>query len=196
MYNLNESEQENLYKAIFYCNISELKSLCKNLNIQPYGEKLDFIKNIFQFVTTGASNPVPVMPTASKAKKYCHYPLAPDILIVHGAFKNDLQTRIFLKSLIGKHFHYTAFGIDWIKAHWLAGTPPTYQEFATYWQKEFSNRQITKAPMKDEWAYLKFVDRYKKSCPQASQSDAIKAWKKHREEQVAIVRKILYKTHF
>lgn len=191
MKQLTEIEKSTLYKALFYLSVSELKSLCTKLAIQPHGEKIDLIENIQQFITTGKPTTAPIMPSSSKAQSKKNYPLAPETLILYGNFKNDLKTRIFLKSLIGNHFHYTAFGIDWIKTHWLAGTPPTYQQFANYWQQEFSHRQIEKPAMKPEWAYLNFVDQYKKDLPYASKTETIYAWKIYREKQVNLVKKIL-----
>jgi len=192
MYALNEVQKETLYKALFHLKIKELKNLCRKLSIQPHGEKTEFIENIYQFVTTGKPTQPRIIPSNSKSKPKMIYRLTPDALILYGAFKNDLKTRIFFKKLIGDHFHYTAFGIDWIKERWLTGTPPTYVEFADYWQKEYTQRKSTPAPMKPEWAYLNYLDRYKKSNPHASKSESMDAWKIYQQEQVTIVENILH----
>ncbi len=189
--NLDETKKTTLHQALFYANVAELKNICKKLNIQPHGEKIDLIENVYQFITTGKTTKPPIIPNISKAQPKTLYPLHPETLILYGAFKNDLTTRNFFKQLIGSHFHYTAFGIDWIKAHWLAGTPQTYQQFAIYWQQEFEHRQTEKARMKPEWAYLNFLDRYQKKQPHALKSEGILAWKKYREEQVKIIENIL-----
>lgn len=191
MKEITKIEISTLYQALFYLNINQLKDLCKQLKIQPHGEKIDLIENIQQFITTGKPTTAPIIPTVSKAQPKKIYPLAADTLILQGAFKNDLKTRVFLKKLIGDHFHYTAFGIDWIKAQWLIGTPPTYQQFATYWQQEYTHRQKEKPAMKPEWAYLNFLDQYKKDLPYASKAEAIYAWKIYQQKQVDIVQKIL-----
>jgi len=140
MYRLDTNQQQKLNCALFYLKVKELKNLCQRYSIEPHGEKIDLIKNIYQFVTTGKPTIAPVIPNISKAKKNILYSLNLETLILYGNFKNDLKTRIFFKSLIGNHFHYTAFGIDWIKKNWFAGTPPTYGEFAIYWQKEHTHR--------------------------------------------------------
>ena len=49
-----------------------------------------------------------------RVRKGKKYPLQPKTKILIGAYKNDLATRLFFKELIGDHFHFTTFGIDWI----------------------------------------------------------------------------------
>ena len=50
---------------------------------------------------------------------------------------------------------------------------------------------MCKAPMKTEWAYLNFLDRYQKQHPTASKAQAIAAWKIEREQHVDKVKKLL-----
>lgn len=111
--------------------------------------------------------------------------------MLKGSFKNDLKTRMFLKELIGNYFHYTAYGIDWIKDRWMQGLPPTYEQFAAYWQNEYLARKTTKAALKPEWAYLNFLDRYQKHHPTGSKKDAIVAWNIERQLHVDTVKKML-----
>jgi len=188
---LNFNEQQELFTALLYCNISELKNICIHFELPTQGEKIKLIENIQLYVTTEKIAIHQEIPASSKAQPKTIYPLTPNTLMLKGSFKNDLKTRIFLKSLIGNHFHYTAYGIDWIKNLWMQGTPPTYAQFAVYWQSEHEARQTTKAAMKPEWAYLNFLDRYKKTYPAASKSQAIASWKIERKIYVEKVKTIL-----
>jgi len=188
---LNIDQQKELFPALLYLNMRELKNMSLHFRLPIQNEKIKLIESIELYLTTGKITTQQQIPTASKAKPKTVYPLAPETIILKGSFTNDLKTRIFLKSLIGNHFHYTAYGIDWIKEQWVQGTPPTYAQFATYWQQEYQKRQITKAPMKVEWAYLNFLDRYQKQHPTASKSQAIGAWKIERAVQVEKIKKIL-----
>lgn len=188
---LNIDQQKELFPALLYLNIRELKNMCLHFGLPTQSEKIKLIEIIKIYLTTGKITKQEEIPAISKAKPRTLYPLAPETMILKGSFKNDLKTRIFLKTLIGNHFHYTAYGIDWIKEMWMQGTPPTYAQFAIYWQSEYQARQITKAPMKAEWAYLNFLDSYQKNHPTASKSQAIAAWKIEREKYVEKVRKIL-----
>lgn len=192
---LNIDQQKELFPALLYLNISELKNMCLHFGLSTQNEKIKLIQSIELYLTTGKIAPQQQIPVISKAKPRTTYPLAPETMILKGSFKSDLKTRIFLKTLIGNHFHYTAYGIDWIKEHWMQEAPPTYAQFATYWQTEYQARQITKAPMKAEWAYLNFLDRYQKQYPTASKSQAIAAWKIKRQLHVKKVKLILYADH-
>ena len=187
----NKDQQQELFSALLYLNMRELKNLCAHFALPTQGEKIKLIESIELYVTTRKIAVKEQIPAISKAQPKTTYPLAPQTVILKGSFKNDLKTRLFLKSLIGNHFHYTAYGIDWIKNLWQQGTPPTYAQFAIYWQSEYQARQLTKAPMKVEWAYLNFLDRYAQKYPAASKSQAIAAWKVERELQVEKVRIIL-----
>ena len=169
----------------------ELKTICLHFKLPTQAEKMKLIKSIELYLTTGKIAKQEKIPAISTSQLKTVYPLAPQTMMLKGSFKNDLKTRMFLKSLIGNHFHYTAYGIDWIKDHWMQGTPPTYAQFATYWQAEYQARQIAKAPMKAEWAYLNFLDRYQKQYPTASKSQAIATWKIERELHVEKVKEIL-----
>jgi hypothetical protein len=133
------------------------------------------------------------MPEISKAKKNQQYPLKPETLMLIGSYKNDAKTRAFFKQLIGPHFHFTSFGIDWINARWKAGNPPTYQEFADMWQYEYQKRKKQPVEPKKEWALINFMQCYAVEHPYASKEEAMKAWKIARAEKVAFVHRMLKK---
>lgn len=188
---LTLEQYKELFTNLLYCNMRELKMICVHFEIPNQGDKIQLIEHIITYLKTGKIPQVQPIPAISKAKPKQTYPLHPQTYILKGSFKNDLKTRLFLKTLIGNHFHYTAYGIDWIKDMWIKGTPPTYEQFAIYWQQEYKNRQKEKAPLKQEWAYLNFLDRYKNIYPQASKQQAIIAWKLEREKHVKKVEGIL-----
>lgn len=187
----NQNDQEEFFLSLLYLNMHELKNICIHFRLATKNEKMQLIENIQTYLSTGIVPQEKVMPAISKSQPKITYPLAPDTHILKGSFKNDLKTRIFLKSLIGNHFHYTAYGIDWIKNHWMQGTPPTYAQFAIYWQTEYESQTITKPTLKPEWAYLNFLDHYQKSHPNTSKSQAIMAWKIERELHVTKIKNIL-----
>lgn len=69
---------------------------------------------------------------------------------------------------MGDHFHFTAFGIDWIKKRCIEGNPPTYGEFTLFWQKEHTARKQRKSSSKQERAYITFLQNHVKKYPNAS----------------------------
>jgi hypothetical protein len=151
------------------------------------------IVSIVQFIQYGTVPSKKVIPASSCKQADQEYRLHPEALMVYGAFKNDLITRIFLKKLIGNHFHYTVFGLDWIKARWFEGKPPTYAEFAHFWQDEYTRRQGKSQDLKPEWAYLNFAREFKKNYPDASKNTLLDAWesirKKHTDRVLSLLRK-------
>lgn len=180
-------ENTQLFESLYFLKMAELKKLCLQLNLPSAGAKAEIIDRIKHFITTGKILEIPPIPAISKAQKGKSYPLAPQTLMLIGAYKNDAQTRAFFKKFIGNHFHFTAFGIDWLNLRWKQGTPPTYQEFADMWQKEYTKRKMQKPEPKKEWALITFVQRYMEAHPNASHTEVMKAWHKKRAEMVALV---------
>lgn len=172
-----------LNTALLFMKVGELKATCLKLNIPAKGQKPQLISNIISFLQTGTIPPPKSIPSKSKAQKGKNYPLAPDTLIVKGSYKNDADTRAFFKSLVGPHFHFTAFGQDWIKKKWMEGKPPTYREFADFWAKDYLARKNRKAEPKEEWAYLNFIQSYLAKHPNTHRQEMADAWKVYREEQ-------------
>lgn len=193
MNTISDQVLKELFDALHYMNMKELRTFCKIHHIPSTENKAALIEKIMHFVKTGKILPVKEFPANVFAKKGMLYPLEPNTKILQGSFKNDLKTRNFFKKLIGDHFHYTAFGIDWIEERWFAGNPPTYQEFATMWQKEYEYRKQTKVQPKKEWALLNFIQRYQKQFPNASKQEVMREWKMEREKQVKQAQEILKK---
>lgn len=177
--------KKELQKSLVFLKVNELKYVCEKLQLSLKGKKGELIERIVVFVTTGKNQAPKKLPQASCASKGVLYPLKPDTLILKGSYKNDEATRLFFKRLIGEHFHFTAFGQDWIKERWLKGRPPTYKEFANFWQKEYEARKNKKAEPKEEWAFLNFTQRFLERNPKAERSEIAKEWEKERKKQVA-----------
>lgn len=185
------SNKDVLHTALLHCKMAELKRVCEKLALDFSGKKGELIERIVTFIATGKKIESPLMPEKSKAKRGVHYSLAPETLILSGAYVNDLATRIFFKTIIGEHFHFTAYGIDWLNERWMAGNPPTYAEFAEFWEAERLRRKKKTPEPKEEWAYINFLQDYFAQHPHAPQKEAMQAWKKKREEMVQVVWQML-----
>lgn len=172
---------QTLHDALHYMNMKELKDVCLELKLPHAGMKAAIIARIMHFLETGNILAEPEIPEISKAKKNQIVLLKPESLILHGSHKNDLATRLFLKKLIGEHFHFTAVGHDRIRERWLEGKPPTYQEFADFWQEA---RKMNKVCPKQEWAYLSFIQCFVQENPRASRAEITISWKIEREKKV------------
>src|SRR5579872_5985128 len=96
---LTKNEREDLFDALNYMKMSEIKNFCHNHEIPITGKKGALIERIKQFLSTGKIIKPTALPEISKAKKGKKYPLLPNVLILHGSYKNDLKTRTFFKKL-------------------------------------------------------------------------------------------------
>ncbi len=170
--NLDFSE---LLENLLFLHVSELKDYCQRLGLSIKGKKLALAHRITQFLQTGQKTETPQYPAISCAKNK-NITLCPDAKILKGSYKNDLKTRLFFRGLIGQHFNFTAFGIDWIEERWLSGHPPTYQEFADMWQAEYLSRKTHGSAPKQEWTYINFVKRYILNNLNASRKEILEAW--------------------
>jgi hypothetical protein len=180
----------DLNDALHYLKVEELKEVCLKLQITPRGKKAAMIADILK----GTNQTIQPLPSICKAQKGASYPLHPKTLMLNGAFKNDARTRAFFKSLIGPHFHYTVYGLDWLKNRWQQGNPPTYQEFAEFWQSEYLNRKGKKSPLKKEWAYLNFLRNCKRENPHLTKDQLLDRWESTRLAQVKKANRLLFKS--
>lgn len=165
--------------------------MCAQLAISDVGKKGLLVSRIVHFIETGEIIMQSKFPKQSCAQRGREYPLIPNGLVLHGAYKNDLKTRQFFKTIIGEYFHFTAFGIDWLNERWQQGKPPTYQQFADMWVTEYALRKKFGSTPKEEWAYITFVQNYIKEYPDAPRDMLMNAWKKERMKNVALVEKLL-----
>ena len=193
---LNKNAVEILRTALLYLHMAELRSLCTALSLNAKGVKNILIQHILTYVGDSEKQKTitndQTIPVSSKARKGAQYPLLPTTLMVYGSYKNDLKSREFFKKLIGPHFHFTVFGLDWLKKRWLHGNPPTYAEFALFWQQEYQARKGKPGELKKEWAYMNFLREYGSTHPSASKQEAINAWKLYRQKQVQLVHNLLH----
>jgi hypothetical protein len=179
-----------LLNSLHYLHVSELKSYCEKFILSTKGKKIALISRIIHFLKTGEKTDLPKYPNTSVARGSELRELKPDTLILKGAYKNDLKTRIFFKGLVGEHFHFTAFGIDWLEERWMQGKPPTYQEFAEMWKKEYEFRKVNGSIPKEEWAYINFVKRYLSKNQKASREEILKQWETERNNHKDSINKI------
>ena len=184
---LDEENLSGLKESMLFLNMAELKDICIKLSIPDKGNKGALIARIIYFIKTKEIITEPTIPEISKAKKGQIHSLHPDSLILKGAYKNDLKTRLFFKKLIGDYFHFTAFGIDWLNQRWLGSNPPTYKAFGDMWAEEYARRKKSKANPKEEWAYIGFIQKYLNTHPEAPHKEITKAWELEKSRNLQLV---------
>lgn len=185
---LTDQEFSILKKSLTFLHVDELKSLAMKLSLVDKGNKMAIIMRILHFLHTGEKLTIPKLPKKSCAKRGQVNPLNATALMLKGAYKNDLKTRLFFKKLVGDHFHFTAYGIDWLNDRWMEGNPPTYQEFAKMWQAEYEKRKNRQIAPKEEWAYINFVQNFLQSSLDGSRESVYHAWECERQKHKAHIK--------
>ena len=69
----------------------------------------------------------------------------------------------------------------------MEGKPPTYQEFADMWSKEYEFRKTCGSAPKAEWAYINFVKMYLNDNPNASRNKILSSWELERTKHKELV---------
>lgn len=188
---LSKEKQLLLNDALYYLKMKELQKASVLLSLPANGKKIELITRITTFVKTGKIIQLPSMPANSEAKNHPPQSLSVKALMLYGGYKNDAKTRAFFKTLIGQHFHFTAFGVDWLNEQWFKGAPPTYQAFANYWTQETERRKQTKVKPKDEWKLINFLQQMQKSDAHLSQKALMSQWKQLQADKAALAFEIL-----
>lgn len=178
-------------RSLNFLHMEELQDICSRFLLSSKGKKIELIARIIHYIKTGEKLTTHKFPKASYAKSGQNNTLSKNSLMLKGAYKNDLKTRLFFKQLIGEHFHFTAFGIDWLNERWLNGNPPTYQEFADMWVKEKRRRETQVPSPKEEWAYINFIQDYFSQLPDARSADMKAAWAIERQKRKEYVSSVL-----
>lgn len=183
MFSLMKEQQLIAFKeSLMFLHVHELKDVAIRLSLIDKGNKMAIIMRVLHFLETGLKLTIPKFPEKSYSKRGGSYSLGENELMLKGAYKNDLNTRLFLKQLIGNHFHFTAFGIDWLNEQWMEGNPPTYKEFAKMWQEEYQKRKEMPVAPKEEWAYINFVQEFLLNSPTATRESINNAWEYERQK--------------
>lgn len=76
------------------------------MTLETKGPKEELIERLPMFLKDDSLLETPVIPAISKAKKNTTYPLHKNTSILKGSYKNDLKTRIFMKTASGRSFSF------------------------------------------------------------------------------------------
>ena len=131
-----------LDEAIYFLKVPELRALSERAGLPVAGNKQALIDGLLSLANGNprarTSAPTELSPTEARHLR-SSYPA--DTHLVPGHYANNRVHRERFEALIGPHFSYTIYGMDWIRAQWAGGTCPTYAAFAAYWQAEFERRR-------------------------------------------------------
>ena len=178
-----------------FLNVDELRAVCKKLGIAT-DLKPEMISRILTHC--GLIKPAIEQPHVSINEEVpqtvaaVKTPISEDSLMIKGEYRNNAESRAFFKKIIGNHFRFTVFGLDWLKKRWVDLNPPTFREFADMWEQDYDlkkalgQKKIKKIRTdKPEWAYINFVQKMDRTG--LSHKQIIAKWKEERQKQVKFV---------
>lgn len=185
------SNYEALETAIYFLKVPELKALIAEANLTGGSSKQAMINELLAFARGESYDHAQDKPQHTMRElKEMGKQYDPEQYIVPGVYTNSSHYRARFQEMIGSHFSYTVYGMDWIKAQWQSGSCPTFESFAVYWQQEYERRQQTddfKSPRT-----LQRVNFFRKMKGQNLSKTALeKAWYDERQRQAELAQRIL-----
>lgn len=137
---MKAADKKKLKEAIYFLKVEELKQLIVQLNLgKPTGRKNDLIVTILSHFKIKAQDHTVLgdykLPNKHKAN------VTSETHIIPGKYTNGKKSREIFKELIGEHFHFTVYGMEWIKKCWEAEIYPSYNEFSQFWESEYHRRK-------------------------------------------------------
>lgn len=187
---LDSELRRQFTESIYYLKVSELQEACGVLGLPASGAKGALIERVLNHVGIESESSRAI--SAGREARFPKYrgPLSPSSHILPGYFTNGSTTRARMKQLVGSHFSFTNYGMEWIREQWLSQRYPTFRQYADYWQTEYERRQNGGAfeSLPTNARVLFFRDQ-KGSGMSKNELDA--AWKTERERHVTTARRIL-----
>ena len=139
---LNKTDLKRLESAIYFLKVTELKQICEKFNQCNRGSKQDLINTLLAYARGDKNYSTnKQLSEAEKTLRANADRYDSSVYIVPGVYTNNKVSRTVLIDLIGRHFTFTSYGMNWIKAQWHSGHCPSYLEFADYWQAEYQKRK-------------------------------------------------------
>ncbi len=137
-----ETDLDVIEGSIYFLKVPELKQLLTDAGLKPSGSKQTMINSLIAYAKGDSNRPsAPQLSDGERALRQQANQYDPTVFIVPGVYTNNRKSRELFHTLIGHHFSFTTFGMDWIKDRWAEGTCPTYQAFAEFWQEEYMRRK-------------------------------------------------------
>jgi SAP domain-containing new25/Domain of unknown function (DUF6434) len=165
-----------------YWYLKELSAFCRKYGLATSGQKLDLVARIEAFLTTGRRDPEPGRAPA-RTRSHAAERMRPITLDtrVTDDYKCDAETRSFFKSVIGKHFHFTAHLQRFRREQQRKGVPLTYGDLVREWLAEQERRKNPdyKSKITRSWEYNQFVRDFMADKPRntgVGLSEAAQAW--------------------
>ncbi len=155
----------------------ELQNFCRQKSITSQGAKTELVKCIEAFLKTG-DKIQPKQQRSSVRDSDALITLTTRVI----NYKNDLITRNFFKSIIGKRFHFTAHVNAYREAKLAAGEKLTYGDLVKEWLAEEARRKTPnyQSMIPRSCEYNQFSRNFYAKNIDGKHSDMVKAWHKEK----------------
>ena len=171
--NLNKDINLKDFKD-FYWLKEELVTFCREIGINSSGGKIDIANKIEVYLRTGKIERKRTSKIGKTKKGIQKIPENINDAIPDNYTSSQLF-REYFKSIIGQHFHFTAYMAKYIKDH----PGITFKEYADEWCAEYERRKNKNYQPKimKSCEYNQYMRDFFKDNPDRTRADAIKYWK-------------------
>ncbi len=138
---MTDTDRRALCTSIYYLKVEELGQICAALTVSPRGAKGTLAKRILNAVGVADEDGRAI--STGRETRFSRYTgeLDPETHILPGHYTNGPKMRAKLRTMIGDHFSFTNYGMEWIRERWLEESYPSFTEFASFWQGEYNRRR-------------------------------------------------------
>ncbi len=158
----------------FYWIQEELVSFCRKIGINCSGGKIEIANRIVKYLKTGKIEKKNTNKNRGTKKGIQRIPKNINEVIPDNYSSSQLFKKYF-KSIIGQHFHFTAY-----MAKYMKDRPEiTFKRYINEWQAEYKRRKDKNYHPKimRSCEYNQYIRDFFKDNPKRTRVDAIKYWK-------------------
>ncbi|MCD4670004.1 MAG: SAP domain-containing protein [Actinomycetia bacterium] len=161
------------FKA-FYWLKEELVTFCREIGINNSGGKIDIADKIAGYLKTGK---IESKNTGKDKKIKKGIQKIPESIndVIPDNYSSSQLFREYFESIIGQHFHFTAYMAKYIKNH----SGITFKEYINEWCAEYERRKNKnyKPEIMKSCEYNQYIRDFFKDNPDKTRGEAIKYWK-------------------
>jgi hypothetical protein len=166
---LNNKISSKDFKQYYWLK-DELKSFCRNNEINTNGSKIEITEKIKNFLQTGIKKPTTCYkPTAHLHNDRNYKNIAIETKIGKN-YKSTEILRTFFKSIIGKQFKFTMAFQKFCQNH----PNKTYQDAVNFWYK---NKNVKNKTIPPQFEYNTYIRDFMAANKNKKLSEAITCWK-------------------
>ncbi|OGC14012.1 hypothetical protein A2290_02350 [candidate division WOR-1 bacterium RIFOXYB2_FULL_36_35] len=158
----------------WYFEKDELVNFCRDNGLKITGQKLDIKARVENFLKTGESHQAPIE-NNKKTKEIKQTPPKSINEEIPDNYTSSELYRKYFKSVIGPHFHFTAYMMKHMKEH----PKMTFKDYINEWIAEYERRKDKsyKPQIMKSCEYNQYIRDFFSDNPTRKLKEAIQCWK-------------------